>query len=75
MENTYIVDQTVLAGIGFTVKYRGSTVMQSGMGKNSMESSGLTVSCVGPTDKRRLGSKCWTNRAGFEGELEFGTPS
>jgi hypothetical protein len=49
--NTFMVDQTVLAGIGF--KYGGSLVKQNGMGKNSMESNGLTVvACVGPTDKR-----------------------
>jgi hypothetical protein len=31
-------------------------------GKNSMERNGLTVACVGPTDKRRLGAKFWTIR-------------
>jgi hypothetical protein len=68
-----MVDQTVLAGVGF--KYGGSLVIQSGTEKNSMVSNGLTVvACVGPTDKRRLGAKCWTIRAGFEVELEFGTP-
>jgi hypothetical protein len=51
------------------------------MGKKSMEGNGMTVACVGPADKRRLGAKCWAIRAGFEEgrahwrwyELEFGT--
>jgi hypothetical protein len=42
-------------------------------GKNYMERNGLTVACVGPTDKRRLGAKFWTTRPGFEeGEKDTG---